>query len=232
MPVYDEAEQLEPSIDRLLPALEALGRPFEVVLVDDGSRDATPAIVDRLAARDARVRAVHHATNRGVAAGIATAIREARGAFFILIPADLAMEPEDLQAYVAASGNADIVAGYTGPRSDYTAYRRLVSWLNGTLLRTLFGMPIRNFNYIHLYRLSLLRAVRPELTGSAIMYAEIFVKAKLRGARIVQVPVRYRPRAAGRATGARLSLILRTGRDMVRLWLRYVSGRLSPRGSP
>lgn len=227
MPVYNEAAQLERSLDQLVPALERLEVPFEIVLVDDGSRDDTPLLVEAVAARDARVRAVHHGTNRGIGAGIATAICSARGDFFILIPADLAMELEALDRYLAAAANADIVAGVTGARPDYTLYRRAVSWLNGTLLRLLFGLPIRNFNYIHLYRLSLLRQLRLQFTGSAMLYAEIFVKARLRGARIVQIPVPYVPRASGKATGATPSLILRTGRDMIRLWLLYVTGRLS-----
>src|SRR4051794_1818444 len=84
MPVYNEAGQIERSLADLFPALEALARPFEVVLVDDGSRDETPQIVDRLATRDARIRALHHPRNLGIGAGIATAIDQSRGEFFIL----------------------------------------------------------------------------------------------------------------------------------------------------
>ena len=227
MPAYNEAGQLQRSVATLISALERLGPTFEIVLVDDGSLDATGEIVDSISRQDERVRAVHHSSNLGVGASIATAIGHSRGQFFILIPADLALEPQAIGRYLAAAPDADIVAGYTGPRSDYTLYRSLVSWANGALLRLLFRLPIRNFNYIHLYRSSLLRGIRLQYTHSAMLYAEIFVKAKHRGARIVQIPIPYVPRETGVATGAKPSLILKTGRDMIRLWFRQVTGRLS-----
>jgi glycosyltransferase involved in cell wall biosynthesis len=226
MPAYNEAGQLASAVSQVVAAAERLGITFEIVLVDDGSRDATPRLVDTLARHDARIRAVHHKTNRGIGAGIATAIQAARGSYFILIPADLAMDLDDLGSYVAAATGADVVAGYTLSRPDYTLYRHAVSWLNGALLRLLFRLPVRNFNYIQLFRMAFLHGITLEFTGSAIVHAELLVRARRRGARIRQIPVRYRPRTSGRSTGARPSLILRTGRDMLRLWLRDVTGRL------
>ena len=136
-------------------------------------------------------------------AAVATAMRSARGRFFILIPADLALELDDLSHYLDAAEGADIVAGYTaGSRSDYTAFRNVVSWLNRTLLRLLFGLTLRNPNYIHLYRVSLPRELDLEFTGSALLFAEIFIRARRRGARVVEVPIRYIPRLGGAATGA------------------------------
>lgn len=226
MPAYNEAALLPRTIDQLTSALERLEVTFEIVIVDDGSQDATGELVDSMASRDPRVRAFHHPTNLGVGAALATAMKFSLGEFFLFVPADLAMEPDAIGRYLAAASEADIVAGFTGVRPDYNLYRSLVSWTNGTLLRMLFRLPIRNFNYCHLYRLSLLRQIRLQFTGSAMLYAEIFVKARRRGARIAQIQIPYVPRAGGKATGAKPSLILRTGRDMIRLWLLSVTGRL------
>jgi glycosyltransferase involved in cell wall biosynthesis len=226
MPAYNEAGQLESSVGKLVSALERLAVPFEIVVVDDGSTDSTASLAESMASRDGRVRLVRHPVNRGVGAGIATAMRSARGEFFILVPADLAMDPDAIGRYLALTPEADIVAGYTGARPDYNFYRTLVSRVNGGLLRALFGLSIRNFNYIHMYRTSLLRQIPIRYTGSAILYAEIFVKAKRLGARFVQVEIPYLARAGGQATGAKASLILRTGRDMARLWVRKMTGNL------
>jgi Glycosyltransferases involved in cell wall biogenesis len=226
MPAYNEVAELPRTVGKLIPALERLAVAFEIVIVNDGSQDATGELVDSIASRDSRVQAFHHPTNLGVGAALATAMRFSRGEFFLFVPADLAMEPDAIGRYLAAAQDADIVAGFTGARPDYNLFRSLVSWTNGTLLRLLFHLPIRNFNYSHLYRLSLLRQIRLQFIGSAMLYAEIFVKAKRLGARIVQIPVPYVPRAGGKATGAKPSLILRTGRDMIRLWLLSVTGRL------
>lgn len=226
MPAYNEVAELPRTVGKLIPALERLGVTFEIVVVDDGSQDATGELADSMACRDPRIRVVRHPTNLGVGAAIASAIEHSSGQFFLFVPADLAMEPEAIGRYLAAARDADIVAGFTGARPDYNLYRSVVSWTNGVLLRSLFRLPIRHFNYSHLYRLSLLRQIRLQFTGSAMLYAEIFVKAKSRGARIVQIQVPYVPRAGGKATGAKPSLILRTGRDMIRLWLLSVTGRL------
>jgi hypothetical protein len=119
------------------------------------------------------------------------------------------------------------VAGYTGERADYTVYRALVSWLNRAALFALFGLRVRNPQYIQLYRVSLLHSLTLEYTGSAMLFGEILIKARRRGARIVQVPVRYVPRTGGRATGAKTMLILRTGRDLLHLWWRSITGKLA-----
>lgn len=226
MPAFNEAAELPRTLGRLIPALERLDVPFEIVIVDDGSRDTTGELADAAASRDARVRVFHHATNLGIGAALAAAIEHSQGQFFLFVPADLAMEPEAVDRYLAAASNADIVAGFTASRPDYNLYRSLIYWTNRTLLRTLFRLPIRDFNYSHLYRLSLLRRMHLQFRGSAMLYAEIFVKARRLGARIVQIPVPYVPRASGKAKGARPALILLTGRDMIRLWLLFVTGRL------
>ena len=226
MPVYNEAASLPGTVGVLIPALESLAVAFEIVIVDDGSRDATGELAAAIASRDPRVRVLRHPTNLGVGAALATAMKSSRGQFFLFVPADLAMEPGAIGRYLAAASDADIVAGFTGARPDYNLFRSVVSWTNGTLLRLLFRIPIRNFNYCHLYRLSLLRRIRLRFTGSAMLYAEIFVRARALGARIIQIPVPYLPRTGGKATGAKPSLILHTGWDMMRLWLLCVTGRL------
>jgi glycosyltransferase involved in cell wall biosynthesis len=226
MPAFNETTQLPRTLAEVTSELERLQVPFEIVVVDDGSDDGTGDLMKSLAANDRRLRLIRHETNRGIAAALATAIESSRGSLFMFIPADLALEPAAIQRYLEASADADIVAGYTGIRPDYNFYRTLVSWTNGVLLRTLFRLPIRNFNYSHLYRLSLLRRMRLKFTGSAMLYAEIFVRARRYGARIVQIPIPYRSRTGGEARGAKPALVLRTMRDMFRLWLLSVTGRL------
>ena len=87
-------------------------------------------------------------------------------------------------------------------------------------MQILFGMRERQFQYICLYRLAVLRMLNIEYIRSAFFHAEVLIKAKAIGARLVEVDVRYVPRHSGRAGGARGSLILRTLRDMSVFWLR------------
>jgi glycosyltransferase involved in cell wall biosynthesis len=218
MPARNEAEGLERSVRAVSATLSALGGAHEILVVDDASTDATGAVVDRLAGEMQDVRAIHHPVNRGIGGGFVTGIAEAAGDWLILIPADLALDLDELPKYLDAAGRADVVVGVRSDRSDYSGWRMLVSWANIALVQLLFGMRERQFNYISMYRIDVLRAMRVEYWRSAFFHAETLIKARDLGYRLVEVDVAYAPRLSGRATGSRPGLIARTVADMVRFW--------------
>jgi len=86
----------------------------------------------------------------------------------------------------------------------------------------LFGIKVRQFQYISMYRMPFLRAIEIEYWQSAFFHAEIIIKGNALGKRITEVEVKYAPRVSGRATGAKLKLIVLTVRDIFRLWLKWV----------
>jgi glycosyltransferase involved in cell wall biosynthesis len=221
MPAYSEEASLAHGVRQVLAKLDALGVDAELLIVDDGSRDRTGEIADELAAGDERVRAVHHPINQGIGAGFVTGVVQARGKWLILIPADLALDLDELPRYLEAAPAADIVVGIRSDRSDYTLFRRLVSWVNIRLIQTLFGMKQRQFNYISMYRLDVLREIDIEYWHSAFFFAEVMIKARALGRRLVEVEIRYVPRTSGRATGANVRLIARTVRDLFHFWTRW-----------
>lgn len=222
MPAYNEEAGLAHNVGLLLGRLDEVDVNVELLIVDDGSRDRTGEIADELAARYDQVRAVHHPVNRGIGAGFVTGVAQARGEWLILIPADLALDLNELPRYLEAAPAADIVVGIRSDRSDYTPFRLLVSWINIHLIQVLFGMKQRQFNYISMYRLEVLREIEIEYWQSAFFFAEIMIKAQTLGRRLVEVEIRYVPRTTGRATGAKAGLIARTVRDMLHFWLRWV----------
>jgi glycosyltransferase involved in cell wall biosynthesis len=168
------------------------------------------------------VRVCHHPVNQGIGGGFLTGVHEARGQWMILIPADLALDLDELDKYLAAAASADVVVGVRSGRGDYTGYRLLVSRTNVQAIRWLFHLPLRQFNYISMYRLDWLRRIQIEYWHSAFFYAEILVKLRDLGARLVEVDIGYVPRAGGRATGARTRYILHTATDMLRFWAHWV----------
>jgi glycosyltransferase involved in cell wall biosynthesis len=194
--------------------------------VDDASTDDTFVVAQALAARCPGVRVVQHAANGGIGRAFKTGVENACGAWLILIPADLALQPRELAKYLEAARGADIVVGNRSNVDDYSFFRRLVHYANIGLIRLLFGMPLRQFQYISLYRLAVLRQMDIEFTGSAFVLAEILIKARALGARLVEVPIEYLPRASGQATGARWKLVAATVRDLLTFWWRWV--RLGP----
>lgn len=221
MPAYNEEIGLARGVAQLHAFLAAQGVSFEILIVDDASRDRTGEIADSLAQRFAEVQAIHHPQNRGIGGGFLSGVAAAQGDWLILIPADLALDLVELPKYLRAAEDADVVVGVRSDRSDYSGLRLLISWVNIRLIQLLFGMRQRQFNYISMYRLSVLRGMRIETWRSAFFHAETLIKAKASGYRLAEVEIRYVPRASGQATGAQFGLILRTLRDMSLFWLRW-----------
>jgi dolichol-phosphate mannosyltransferase len=193
----------------------------EILIVDDHSQDGTSQLADELAREYERVRCTHHERNLGIGGTFRTALGQARGEWMILIPADLALQPSELERYFEAAQHADIVVGLRSDRSDYTWARRLVSWTNIHLIRALFGMKLRQFQYISMYRLDTLRQIDIEYWHSAFFLAEILIKGRDLGYRLVEVEIRYAPRLSGKPTGAKVKLVFLTVADIFRFWIRW-----------
>lgn len=223
IPSYNEQANLPKTLMVLTDRLDSLGVTYELLLVDDASHDETGRIIDEWAGRLPRVRAFHHAQNRGLGGGFLTGIQNARGERFMLIPADLAMDVRDLERYFQAAQRADVVVGMRSSKADYSVVRRMISWFNITLIRVLFGMPEKQFQYISLYRMKLFREIRVEYTSSAFFFAEVLIKARALGYSLTQIEVNYIPRQAGRATGANPRAVFFTLRDLWLFWLRWLT---------
>ena len=220
IPAYNEQANLMQCVQVVQEKLSLLGVNHEILIVDDGSQDATGELAQALARRHTGVRLVRHAQNRGIGGAFVTAIQHAQGEWMILIPADLALHPDELRHYIDAAPNADVVVGLRSDRSDYTLLRKLISTTNICLIRWLFGMQLHQFQYISMYRLKVLRSMTIEYWRSAFFLAEVLVKARDMGCRLIEVEIRYAPRLQGKATGAKARLIISTLADMLHFWLR------------
>lgn len=225
IPAYNEEGNLETCVRDVMEAVESTNTPFEILIVDDASTDHTGELAERLRAQDDRISVIHHAQNRGIGGGFCTAIENSRGDWMLLIPADIAMDLDDLHLYIEAAAKADIVVGLRSNRDDYSLFRKLVSWVNIHLIQVLFGMKERQFQFICMYRTNVLRGMQVEYVHSAFFLAEVLIKAKAMGMRLVEVEIRYTPRKTGRATGVSRTAIFRTVRDMFHFWLRRLQSR-------
>ncbi len=222
VPAYNEAGSLPGCVQAVLAQMDSMGVAVEILIVDDASRDETGALADQLAEHEERVRVVHHPANLGIGGAFKTALQNARGEWLIFIPADLAIEPSELPRYLLAAPQADVVVGLRSDLSDYNFARKLVHETNIFLVRQLFHMPLRQFQYISMYRLDILRSMTIEYWRSAFFLAEILIKARALGCRLVEVEVLYAPRITGRATGAKLKLVFLTLWDLFRFWVKWV----------
>ncbi|HEU4674077.1 MAG TPA: glycosyltransferase family 2 protein [Candidatus Limnocylindrales bacterium] len=225
-PAHDEVANLEPLVDEALATLPQIADAFEIIVVDDGSTDGTTELADRLAAAHPDVvRAVHHGRNRGYGAALRSGLRAARFDLVAFTDGDRQFRVADLGRLIAALGpDVDVVAGYRIRRADpivRTVYARLYRLAN----RILFGLRVRDVDCAcKLFRRTALEGLRVE-SGGAFFSAELLIKLRASGRRIVEVGVPHYPRLAGSASGARPSVVLRAVRDFWSLRLRLWANR-------
>ena len=234
-PAHNEEANLRGLVEEALATLPSLAETFEVVIVDDGSRDATPRIADELAAADPRVRAVHHPRNLGYGAALRTGFRAARHDLIAFTDGDRQFRVADVGRLTAryAEGGADAVVGFRIKRADpliRTLYAKAYRLAN----RIFFGLRVTDVDCAckHLRR-DALRGINVE-SGGAFFSAEILIKLRASGRSVVEVGVSHHPRTAGSPTGARPQVVFRAMRDfwLLRLRLWAAPRRALSRGEP
>lgn len=215
VPAYNEEENVEQAIQRISAVAQTLGIDYEIILVNDGSRDRTGEIGAALEGRVPNYRLVQHFPNRGyggaLKAGFATATKD----LIAFIPADNQFDFAEIRPLLAALDHADIVSGYRANRQD-SPLRKLNAFGWNILVRLLFGYLCRDIDCgFKVFKRDVLRAVHLESDG-AMIDTELLAGARARGYRIAEVPVTHLPRVAGSPTGANPRVILRAFRDLIR----------------
>jgi glycosyltransferase involved in cell wall biosynthesis len=218
-PCHNEEGNVERVVGRALEVASTLADDFEVIVVDDGSRDRTGEIADRLASENHRVRVVHHPRNRGYGGAVQSGFAEARKDYVFFSDGDGQFDLGELPLLVELiqGGECDLAIGYRIHRAD-PFIRSLNAKLYKTLIRILFGLEVRDIDCaFKLIRRPVIEKVALESEG-ALVSAEFLIKARKAGFRICEVGVHHYPRQAGQQTGAKLGVILRTFREIGRLW--------------
>lgn len=214
MPAFNEEGNVTQSVARLAAALTKSARAFEIIVVDDGSRDGTSAVLDRLKTEYPTLRVVRHPVNRGYGAALRSGFDAARFPWVFMMDADNQFDPEEIALLLERSADAEIVAGYRQHRRD-PLLRRLNALAFFTLVRLLFGHLVRDVNCaFKLLRRDLLAKMALHSDG-ALINTEILVLARQMRARIVEVPVHHYPRTSGTPTGANPRVVLRAFRELL-----------------
>ena len=193
LPVFNEVESLPGLMEELDLVLRATGRPYEVILVDDGSADGSGAWIEERAGADPRVRGILLERNVGQSGALAAGLQHARGDIIVTLDADGQNDPSSIPALLAALEHADVVSGVRTPRAD-SWRRRVSSRVANAVRRAAIGDSISDVGCsLKAYRREALEGI-PLFAG-----AHRFLPAlcQFRGARIAEVPVRHRPRRHG-----------------------------------
>lgn len=219
LPAYNEEENIETATTRMAGVLRSLElRDWEVILVDDGSRDQTGQIADRLAAEDpAHIRVFHHNPNRGYAEALKTGFTNARHQLIFYTDSDNQFDFREITNLLPLIEDVDIVNGFRIYRFD--ALTRLVlSWGFNLLVRIIFRIKVRDIDCaFKLFRREVFDVVTIE-SKKFFVDAEMLAKARYHGFRMAEIGVRHYPRPAGRST-VRASHIPSTLIELARIWI-------------
>ncbi len=219
LPAHNEEDNIRIVVRDALATLPDYAPEFEIIVVNDGSRDRTGAIIDDLHRGDPRVRSVHHATNQGYGAALRSGFDASTGDFVMFMDADRQFDIRDIRLLAPFVDLFDIVAGFRMERSD-PIHRRVNAEIFNLAVRILFGVHLRDLDCaFKIFRGNQIRSLQLTTSG-ALINAEIQSKLRRQGATLVQVGVPHHPRVAGQATGGDLKVILRAMRETISLWIR------------
>lgn len=223
LPAYNEEECIEKAVRDTAAFVSQAFRDYEIVVVNDGSRDRTAELVQALSNQDPRVRLVSHPVNRGYGAALTTGFRSARGELVFFTDADNQFDVRELRDTVPLLDRADAVFGYRVYRYD-SVVRCMLSWVYNRLVRILFRVKVRDVDAsFKLFTRKVVDSLHLETTDFFID-TEMVARTARNGFRIVEQGVRHYPRTAGHTT-VRMSDIPRTLKTVFKMWFKIHFGR-------
>jgi glycosyltransferase involved in cell wall biosynthesis len=212
VPLYNEEANVTPLYVRLSQVMTTLNEPYEIVFVDDGSRDRTPQLLDEIYEADSRITVVRLGRNFGQTAALKAGFDTARGDIIVSMDGDLQHKPEEIPAFIAKLEEGyDIVSGWRADRKDRWLTRRLPSRIANRAMAKLSRVSLHDFG-------TTFKAYRREIIQSVQLYGDLhrFIPALAAwfGARIAEIPIENPPRSSGKSNYG-LSRIFRVFLDLL-----------------
>mgnify|MGYP001289256670 CR=1 FL=1 len=217
-PAYNDSGTIASMVVGAVLAAGRLTSDFEVLVINDGSRDATPQVADELARLYPQVRVIHHPVNRGYGGALRSGFANATKAFIFYTDGDAQYDPAEMADLWAKMGpGIDFVNGYKISRSD-PLHRKIIGRVYHHAVKLLFGLKVRDVDCdFRLMRRSIFDRV--ELTkNSGVICLEMMKKVQDAGFVIAEVPVHHFHRAYGRSQFFNVRRIVRTAIDVLKLW--------------
>lgn len=217
LPAYNEEAVIASTVARCVETLSVFAPDYEVIVVDDGSRDRTGAIVDELAAANPHIKVVHNRPNRGYGGALIAGFNAATKSLSFFMDSDGQFDIHDIALLIAQRERGHrAVLGYREHRQD-AFMRKVNAWGWNMLVSLLFGLRVRDVDCaFKLYDTALVRVCDVQSEG-AMINTEMLVKLTKLGVDFVEVPVHHYARQHGSATGANLRVIFHAFRELLRL---------------
>jgi len=231
-PAYNDGGTIASMVVMAVTVLEELTDDYEVIVVNDGSADFTPIVLDRLAANFKRVRIIHHDGNKGYGGALRTGFANASKDWVFYTDGDAQYDVQDLRTLYAQLGDGiDMAQGYKISRND-PWYRKVIGRVYHHTVKRMFGLRMRDVDCdFRLIRRSVFDKVK--LTrNSGVICVEMMKKIQDNGFKIVEAPVSHYHRAYGGSQFFNFKRIWKTGIDLIHLWQELVIRKEHLRPAP
>lgn len=215
-PCYNEEQNVERVTKEALAVAGLISDDYEIIIVNDGSKDRTAEIADSLANEYPVVRVIHHEVNKGYGGALQTGFKNASKELVFYTDGDGQFKIEEITKLLPFIENFDIVSGYRISRRD-PFIRKVNAFMWGALVNALFKIRVSDVDSaFKLYRRKIFDEIILTAQG-ALIDTEVLAKAKAKGFTITEVGVNHYPRVAGEQTGARLSVIFKAFKELFEL---------------
>jgi glycosyltransferase involved in cell wall biosynthesis len=217
LPSHNEEGNVERVVRSYIAELPRVAEDYEVIVIDDGSRDRTGEIAERLAAEDSHVKLVRHFVNQGYGGAVISGIRAATQPYVLLCDGDGQFDPSDLERLTPFVPEYDVVAGYRVRRAD-PLMRRINGKAWTILVRVLLGITISDIDCgFKLFKREKLDAMELRAHG-AMISTELMARLAGRNAKVKEVDVKHLPRLTGEQSGANLKVVARAFKELIALY--------------
>ncbi|HCQ31286.1 TPA: glycosyltransferase family 2 protein [Candidatus Collierbacteria bacterium] len=221
LPAYNEGPNLENTIKNVTNSLKKNVPIWELIIVNDGSKDNTGKIADAWSKKDKRISVIHHSPNRGYGAALKSGLYACKHPWISFIDSDGQFDFSEINRFIDTQTRtkADMVIGYyLGRKVSFSRKLNTFAWQ--VLVRLLFGLSVRDIDCgFKLISKKVIDKIEPlQSERGAFISSEFLIKAKKAGFRIVEIGVNHYPRKQGEGTGANLDVIIQSFVDLIKLW--------------
>ncbi len=225
LPAYNEEENIESAILKTLEYAKKNTSKYEIIVVNDGSKDNTEKIIKRVKRLDKNIKLITHKKNKGFGEAEKTGLRNSNMDFITLVPTDHQFDIKELNKYfLLFEQGADIVMGVRKHRKD-PFIRIVYSKVYGFFIFLLFGMTwYGDLDWVKVYRKKVINSIKITST-SAFVDAEIIIRSYKKGYKIKEVWVKHYPRKRGKAAGVNIKVIIRSMKELLSFWFRYMKNK-------
>lgn len=225
IPAYNEEESLKYILEDTLQNLSKLVSDFEVIVIDDGSKDNTLRIARTVARKYPRLKVVHR-PHGGFGKALLTGIKIAKKDYVAHMQANGQDLVRDMVNCFKIMGQYDLVLGIRGKRIDYDFYRLVLSYGGLLAYRLFFNIRYEDVHWAYIWKREEIQKLNLDPEGGIFILVESLIKFKRKGLKIGEAPAPYRPRFAGVSKITNYTVVLKTLKSMLRLWWKIITGRM------